>query len=301
MDVTRKPDFVTPAGVKCKPCNATATVNDINPQADQIWATLEWGPLVDYEGVSKEAFVDGYAIKIVDSKGRILENVGEAKKVPSSSSCCKPNLYSISIAGLLPTGYDKFMIVPMIGNTELPMGHLTATITDLSAGAGQTVDGTLNLAVTDTDAIINNKAAWNPIRDALAEQLSDIDNSQVRIVGITVAPGGRRLDGRRLAAGTLLVNWQILLPEGFTGAVPTAAAINANAAALKTAINAKLVAAGIPGAANMVTGVTATVAAPQSVGNATAPVFTPSVAFRSSPMPVGLVAALALSWLTMLS
>jgi len=248
-DPKRQPDFVSAASVKCKPCSASTTITDLHTEEGKFWVGLHWGPLVSDKGAFVETDVTGYSVHIVDSKGRILMTVGSTDKVASANNCCTKDAYSLTVAGTLPTGYSKFMIVPEAAPGKwLPMGILTDVIVDVAAGLATKITGSFTVKVSDAKAFKTNKIVNAALREAVADTLKGVENGNVRITNITTAT--RRLEelSRRLAAhlaapGSVKVEFEIVLPATYTGAAIKASSLAP--AALMAAINTRLAAKGV--------------------------------------------------------
>jgi len=276
-DSTRHADYVMLRGIQCRPCMAESTVIDMDPVSNQVWIGLTWGPLMNDEGTLIDHHVTSYSVHIVDKTGRRLMTVASnVRKAPSNSSCCKPDLYSTSYAGMLPENYDKFMIVPNVGANEfLPMGFLTDAIVDNQQGLADVVNGSFTVDVSDPEAFKTNPAVAEALREAIADTITGVSREHVRILGITVtttSSGSRRLRdtaGRRLA-GSAKVDYQIILPSNYGGSPITATSINAET--LKTNINTRITERNIAGV--QVTGVkdfavtTSSIGTPVSTGSA---------------------------------
>jgi len=281
QDSTTAAFFISPQAIKCKPCShSTATVTDKDPVADKIWTGLSWGPLMKYDGTDTtftENLVDGYKVYIVDTKGRKLSLYGPADlnaetklypngyddrfcvamldKVvsPLGSDCCADGLYSVSISVTLPSGYDKFLIVPYQGKYELPMSLLSATIFDSSSGVAEKVTGSFTLAVSNIEEAKKSLKFRDACRAGLANTLPGVSKDDIRITDIKAAPAGTRRLGlghlasrleeasnrlashRRLAAGSVVVEYEIILPESYSG--PAISSTSISAATLKEKIN----------------------------------------------------------------
>jgi len=209
-------------------------------------------------GEFTENDVEGYNVYIVNNKGRILEKVAYVEKVASTTQCCTATLYSTSISVKLPTGYDKFMIAPYSGVYVLPMGFLTETISDDTAGLAEKVTGSFTLEVSDIEAAKKSPKFRDACRIGLANSISGVTKDQVRITDIKAATGATRrlrLDGltarlseaaRRLAShatgGSVIVEYEIILPESYSG--PPIGASTITAATLKDKINKAVVDSG---------------------------------------------------------
>jgi len=267
-DMKRVPDFIQPAGVMCKPCSHQATVTDLSTEQGEFWVGLEWGPLIDTKGAMQEDNVAAYQVHIVDSKGRILTTVDTVDKTESPATCCTKGLYSTTVTGKLPVGYDKFMITPVTGFKKianksdvamnLPMGFLTDPIIDVEQGLSTKVVGSFELvlskSVADLKANVKEyrkvKAAF---RGAIADAIEGVIKDWVLIKDITQKKNStavRRLReetsvARRLAGGKVVVDYEIIIPETASVGEITAASINPDV--LKKSINTRVKAAGVSG------------------------------------------------------
>jgi len=240
----RVPDFISAGAVKCKQCGFVSAITDLDPQVGKYWIALKWGQLMNKDGTINEAGVTAYSVHFVDAKNRIVETIGEVKKVPGSSTCCVADLYSITIAGTLPAGFSKVMVTADFGiGMSLPMGALSAVLDDRTTGLATKVTGSFTIAVSDVALFKTSKIVNAALREAVADSLTGVTKDNVLITGVTAA---RRLaaksEGRRLAAGNVKVDYVIALPD-YTGPAITAGSITV--ATLKTAINARLTAKGI--------------------------------------------------------
>lgn len=262
-DPKRVPDFVTHYGIFCKPCSASLTIKDLDPQAGKYWVALEWGPLMSSKGEFVEDAVTGYEVWMVDSMARKIGSkaVGFAEKVIAAKKCCTKDMYSFSVAGTLPEGAynNKFMIVPVVGGTSFPMGALTAPFVDVTTGLAAKITGSFTIKVSNAKLFATDKKIEAALREAVADTLEGISQGNVRIISVTVVPKAttRRLDEedeeRRLvkhtggaAAGTVKVDFEIIVPETYTGkAIKTASIVPAK---LMKAINTRVEAKGIVGA-----------------------------------------------------
>jgi len=244
---SRMPDYVSTAGLQCKPCSSVPVVTDMNPVAGDFWVSLTWGPLVSVSGKFVETDIKGYSIYVVDSKGRRLEKITDVQKVDSSTSCCTADLYSATIAGKLPTGYDRFMVVPNIdASTFLPMGYLSDIIIDNDAGLAEFVEGSFKVDVSNAVEFRTNPAVREALREAVADTIPGITREFVRIVNVTAV--SRRLRDaapRKLTAGTVQVDYMILLPSDYAG--PAISPTSIDPTALKEAINTRISARNIQG------------------------------------------------------
>jgi len=279
------PDFVTADAVKCRACGARTVIRDLDPQTGAFWVALEWGPLMSDSGAFVETDVTSYTVHIVDSNGRILSTVGTANKVASNTSCCTEDLYSYSAAGTLPQGYSKFMIVPNVGpDAWLPMGILTEPIIDSTQGMATKVMGSFTMKVSNAGLFKTDPKINAALREAVADTIAGVEKDNVRITNITSARRLREDEGaRRLSAGTVKVNYEIVLPDTYTGAVIKKSSISPTT--LMTAINTRVAAKGIAGVTVTEAPVVAepsssTVGQPKSTGGA----------LRSAPL--GLAAGL---------
>jgi hypothetical protein len=300
--------------IKCKPCShSTATVTDKDPVAGKVWTSLSWGPLMKYDGAVTtftEREVDGYYVYIVDTKGRKLPLYNPADlnaelkvypsgyddrflaakvdKVVSPTSCCTDGLYSVSISVTLPTGFDKFMVVPYQGKYALPMSLLSATIFDSSSGVAEKVTGSFTLAVSNIAEAKKSLKFRDACRAGLANTLPGVSKDDIRITDIKAAPaGGRRLglghlasrleeasnrlaSHRRLAAGSVVVEYEIILPESYAG--PAIVATSISAATLKEKINKAVVDSGagitVTAVSNIAAPTTTSVGTPGASGGA---------------------------------
>lgn len=244
---SRMPDYVSTSGVQCKPCSSVPTVTDMNPVSGDFWVSLTWGPLMSTTGKFVEADINGYSVHVVDSKGRRLAKVGDVQKVNSSTSCCTPDLYSATIAGKLPTGYDRFMIVPNIdANTFLPMGFLSDVLIDNDAGLAEFVEGSFKVDVSNAAEFETNPAVKEALRQAVADSISGITKDLIRIVNVTaISRRLRDVSPRKLTAGTVQVDYVIMLPNDYAGPAITPTTIDATT--LKDAINTRISERNIPG------------------------------------------------------
>merc|ERR1719424_387338 len=246
------PDFVTAQAVKCRACAARTVVRDLDPQTGEFWVALEWGPLMSDSGAFVETDVTSYTIHITDSNGRILSTVGTADKVVSTTSCCTEDLYSYSAAGTLPKGYSKFMIVPNVGpDAWLPMGILTEPIIDSTQGMATKVMGSFTIKVSNAGLFKTDPKINAALREAVADTISGVEKDNVRITNITSVRRLREDEGaRRLAAhssaGTVKVNYEIVLPDTYTGAAIKKSSISPTT--LMKAINTRVAAKGVSGA-----------------------------------------------------
>jgi len=292
------PDFVTAQAVKCRACGARTVVRDLDPQTGEFWVALEWGPLMSDSGAFVETDVTSYTIHITDSNGRILSTVGTADKVVSTTSCCTEDLYSYSAAGTLPKGYNKFMIVPNVGpDAWLPMGILTEPIIDSTQGMATKVMGSFTIKVSNAGLFKTDPKINAALREAVADTISGVEKDNVRITNITSVRRLREDEGaRRLAAhssaGTVKVNYEIVLPDTYTGAAIKKSSISPTT--LMKAINTRVAAKGISGATVTEAPIIAelsstTVGQPKSTGGA----------LRSAPL--GLAAALVVAVTMLLS
>jgi len=149
----------------------------------------------------------------------------------------------------LPAGYDKFLIVPNVGQDQwLPMGVLTDSIIDLSAGLATKVTGQFTLKVSSTALFTTDPKVNEALREAVADSIAGISKEHVRITNVTTI--SRRLreeqSARRLAAGSVKVTYEIVVPATYTGSSITAKSITATT--LQTAINTRVAARGVVGA-----------------------------------------------------
>jgi len=249
------PDFVSALAVKCKACAARTVVRDLDPQTGAFWVALEWGPLMSDSGAFVETDVTSYTVHIVDSSGRILSTVGTADKVENKSAtgCCTEDLYSYSAAGTLPQGYNRFMIVPNVGaDAWLPMGVLTEPIIDSTQGMATKVTGSFTIKVSNAGLFKTNPKINAALREAVADTIAGVEKDNVRITNITTVrrlreiEGARKLAGHVSDAGTVKVNYEIVLPDTYTGVAIKKSSISPTK--LMTAINTRVAAKGISGA-----------------------------------------------------
>jgi hypothetical protein len=241
------PDFVTEQAVKCKPCAAKVTVTDLDTVENKYWVGLEWGPLMSNTGAFVETDVTSYSVHIVDSHGRILATVGTAPKVNSATNCCTKDLYSYSAVGTLPAGYDRFMIVPNTGaNAWLPMGILTDAIIDKASGEATKYIGSFTIKVSNAELFRTDPRINMALREAVADTVEGVEKENVRITNITSARRLSEAPGRMLAAGSVKVDYEIVLPDTYTGGPIKKSSFKP--ATLMAAINTRVAAKGITGA-----------------------------------------------------
>jgi hypothetical protein len=248
MDTKRQPDFIQEAAVMCKTCSAGTSkylsISDKDPESGRVWVSLKWGPLMTSGGKFVENDVKLYRIFVVDSKGRIIGNsIGDAQKAPTESTCCISDLYSASVAGELPTGFDRFMVVPVvvIGGNEvhLPMGLLTDIIVDNDAGVAVKVQGSFKLTVANAAAFKTDPAVKESLRKAIADTIDGVDSDLVRILNVTTVTTRRLRDtAERRLATEVKIDYEIILPEAYSGPPVTAASIPK--AALQKNINTRI-------------------------------------------------------------
>jgi len=251
IDATTKADFVSAAGVRCKACSHRVAVKDLDTTKDKFWVGLQWGPLMNDAGVFVEAAVTGYQVSIVDSNKRVLKVVGQAPKVTSSTTCCTGDLYSFTASGTLPVGYARFMITPTFGTDDalmLPMGVLTDAILDVTAGIVTKVKGSFTMKVSNAAAFKTNPKVEMALREAVADTLVGIEKDHIVITGIVDVD--RRLSEERMlgghtGAGSVKVEYEIMVPQTYTGATITAASFKP--ATLMTNINKRITSKGVAG------------------------------------------------------
>lgn len=263
VDKMRMPDFVQPAGVMCRPCSSTTAIKDLSPTKDEFWVGLQWGPLIDTKGTMQENNVLAYSVHIVDAKGRILKTVDTVDKAKSPATCCTDGLYAATVTGKLPVGYSRFMITPVVGWNKdetvaynLPMGFLTDLIVDVEQGLSTKVAGSFDVELSvSVEDLKKDKKAFRKVKEVMREAIADatpgVSKEWILIKDITqkanTTAGGRRLReetnvARRLANGKVVVDYEIIIPEG-ESVVVTKKSINV--AKLTTAIKTRVAAKGI--------------------------------------------------------
>jgi len=172
-----------------------------------------------------------YRILMVDKYG---QNYGEAGHIGNADKvrakvCCNPNEYTISIRGTMPTGADRFMIVPAssattgtnsLGMFTLPMGAMTNVLADSKSGAAaQIYKGSLAFKTDDAAGFVKSPEAKGIMAKAIVDSNADLSHDMVFIESLSVET--RRLggdDARRLAVGDVVCKYQILVQSTYTGA-----------------------------------------------------------------------------------
>lgn len=161
------PILKTKNAVKCMTCSAPTVGADQNPTAGEYFVNIKWGRNVHKSGTGsafEEDVLEGYKVVIVDSDMRMLQVAATVPKDGKQPENCCKMVYSKTVKGTWPTGGAKFMVVPYSTGTGaqdyenvpdsfiLPMGQV-ADFTDIKAGAGKVIQGTLALSVNNVNAI----------------------------------------------------------------------------------------------------------------------------------------------------
>lgn len=107
-------------------------LNDTDPRPGWIAGNISFGPNA-VDGYINEDPVESYAVYFVDSCGVLVGGaVASVPKRPGVPSyCCLNDAYVANIAARIPSGSDRLVIVPMTSTGPLPVGELTALISDL--------------------------------------------------------------------------------------------------------------------------------------------------------------------------
>lgn len=242
-----------------------------------------------------------YSVIIVDANGRSLEKVAVVP-ADANPSCCMNNAYDVTVGGTLPTGFDKFMIVPNFEGTtmstakHLPMGALTNTLVDVSTGLATKLEGSFTLTVSNAANFAADPKVSLALRSAIAATITGINEEHVRITGVTVARRLRSNDDspRRLTSGSVRVNYVIYVPQALVDAGTTISSSSLAPATLLTNLNTKLTERGVQGSYTVTGSITVATAAPATVG--TAPESGTGAARRSAELGavVALFGALAM-------
>merc|ERR1719296_712272 len=98
---------------------------------------------------------------------------------PPSSSCCMANAYSVVVAGEIPAGATKLMIVPYQAQSatvhyELPYGATTALV-DSTTGTADIIQGEVTLTSNDPTGLMDDDRAKGQIQLAIADTIDGVD------------------------------------------------------------------------------------------------------------------------------
>jgi hypothetical protein len=262
-NTANSPRLTQADSVLCQVCFANSTA-DWDVRAGYYWVSLNWGPNMGPNGYAEDN--DAYKVMMVDAKGN---NYGEANggdgksrvhkhvlEFAAGSDCCPEEAYQIVVQGQMAPGATHFMIVPVklaaTGAAEefsLPLGKMVP-FTDITEGPAVTVfKATMTVQFADPTAFVaQGKKAEAIMSNAIAKSSEHLEPSMVSITSLAVDAGGRRLSEnlrrleenlRRLAAGGVIVNYQVIIPPGHALAGQGASAITAstfNTTALTSAI-----------------------------------------------------------------
>jgi hypothetical protein len=279
--------------VRCQACAISASA-DKEPTEGQYWVELAWGrnivhsPTPNVAAGFSEQFT-GYKIYIVDANGYWVETIKTTDsqastvdmKIPVKSesmltkpACCHSMEYKKTVKGTWPAGGAMFAIVPYhdVSDTvsfTMPIGTYSTAFVDNKAGTATKVVMAVTMALAteaEATAFITHPNAKDIMAESLAASLEGIDSSMIYILKLSVVTRRRLAAARRLAA-SVKCDYEILLPSDYSGEAITASSVSGDA--LKTAVQTKAAAAGVP-----VTVATVTSAEPvsSSVGTDDTPV-----------------------------
>jgi len=215
------------SSVLCKACGlGSKTVDDKDPSSGKFIVSLQWGALMKQDDSwSTHKFVgnvfDTYKIFMVDDYGAQYGGEAGAIGVPLSSTrktdCCNPNEYSTQISGTWPAGATRFMIVPAHSGTPftLPMGVMTNKFTDKTTGPARTIhESSTTFDVANPEAFMQSVDRFQIMQKSLAASMKDIETEHILVTMIKWLQG--ETEGRRLAEGSIKVDFKVILPASST-------------------------------------------------------------------------------------
>jgi len=224
-NTARLPRMTQADSVQCQVCSVNASIDwDVRP--DNFWVSIGFGPNMGANGYYEN--FDQYRVMMVDEMGMVLGEATTANSratvipihQPAGATCCPGGAYRINLKGAIPAGMTHFMIVP--ANTAadfyVPLGRMIA-FTDIKEGpVVTTISGKFVFQVGNPAELKANPHAVKILEKSIAKSLKGVEESMVTVNDIKVArrlsENMRRLEEKRRLAGSIQVDYTIIIPPG---------------------------------------------------------------------------------------
>lgn len=221
------PDYATSNSVSCGACGLNKKVEDQDPRAKFVWFTLSFGNLEKNNGDMASSLADGFGIRFIDANGRILPDddydVSSATRpLTYNSACCDPDLYTVNVVGKPPAGFSRLIVLGHDLSTyaTLPAGPVTNKLNDRKTGEMTLFKGSFKLPVSDVDVGYAKKyKLLTAIEKAIAMTVVKVDTKSVIVTSMAKEGSSRRLDSRRLGAGTFKVSYTLIGKKGLSWSI----------------------------------------------------------------------------------
>ncbi|CAK9012705.1 GHMP_kinases_N domain-containing protein [Durusdinium trenchii] len=120
---------------RCRVCGFGQVGRDQDPRKGYYESDIYFGQN-SIESVINEDPIVEYRVYLVDELNRrVTRALAVVPKDPEESQCCRVDSYRAHIFTVLPTGYKRFLVVPVsLFGTEMPAGTLSDEIEDHERG-----------------------------------------------------------------------------------------------------------------------------------------------------------------------